>query len=226
LDWAISGSLLAEMQHQGLLAQPDVSNRSVLMGQSEGNHVIGQALADSCSVAKAAVLIDPVDGYDPFRFNKKQDLIKVGDKLNFTIPALFLDNGLDTTANFLSPPCMPPAMGTSRWMKAWRGPFWRINATAYGHIDCLDNPGEKLGKFICPTNPHTDKNAHRAFLADAIDSFLSGLFKGEPAAFAKLQDPKQFSVDVVMNQDLKGLSTGEITPGCTSVAAAAAPVLV
>merc|ERR1712166_1471188 len=78
------------------------------MGQSAGNHVLGQALADGCMYAKAFVMIDPVDGLDPYGIVKSEDLITPGTKVNFTIPSLILDNGLDPQKAFsLFPACMP-----------------------------------------------------------------------------------------------------------------------
>merc|ERR1712159_228879 len=129
------------MKSQKIEAVPDILNRTAVMGQSAGNHVGGEALSVACSVAKAFVMIDPVDGYDPYRIVKSQDLIKPGAKVNFTIPALLLDNGLDPkAANRFEPPCAPPAVSNDHFYNAWRGPIWNINATAYGHTDCTDTP--------------------------------------------------------------------------------------
>ena len=67
MAWGAAGNLTAAMRASNLKASPDVLGRSVVMGQSSGCHIVGQALQDQCSVAKAVVFIDPVDGYDPFR---------------------------------------------------------------------------------------------------------------------------------------------------------------
>merc|ERR1719323_1906708 len=158
------------------------------MGHSAGNHVVGQALVWDCSVAKAWVMIDPVDGVDPYRIISSEDLITPGKKLNFTIPALILDNGLDTRpASFLSPPCAPPDLSTPRFFAAMRGPVWNVNATAYGHLDCLND--QKINDWICPTNSFTDKSAYRRHIAETAALFLRALFQGEQSSLALLADP-------------------------------------
>jgi len=108
-------------------------------------------LADNCMYAKAFVMIDPVDGLDPFGMVHSEDLITPGKKLNFTIPALILDNGLDPQGvrAFKSVPCMPLKLGSPRWYNAWSGPIWHVNATAYGHVDCLNDAMIKVGGLVC-----------------------------------------------------------------------------
>jgi len=216
LRWASDGNLRAMMEGQGLKAQPDVVNRAAVMGHSEGNHVIAQALVYDCSVAKAVVMVDPVDGFDPYRLVKSEDLITPGQKLNFTTPALILDNGLDSTkANPLFPPCDPPAMGTARFFQAMRGPVWNVNATAYGHLDCL-NLALARKQFVCASDPTTDKAAYHAVLANTTVLFLEALFARRQDDLALLEDPSHFPVDVTLKQDLKGLQLDEILPGCSN----------
>jgi hypothetical protein len=77
LTWAKDGNLTAEMSKRKLSAIPDL-DRTTVMAQSAGNHIVGQALADSCMYAKAFVMIDPVDGFDPFGVVHAEDLITPG----------------------------------------------------------------------------------------------------------------------------------------------------
>jgi len=218
--WAKAGNLKEQMVAQKFVASPDFDRMSV-MGQSSGNHIVGQSLAYGCMGAKAFVMIDPVDGVDPYGKITNEDLITVGEKVNFTIPSLILDNGLDPqTANSFYPPCMPIKLGSPRWYNAWNGPIWHVNATAYGHVDCLNDGWEKVGTFICPSNPKTDKAAYRQHLADTADLFLGALFGSSPNDFLLLEDPKHFNVDVVLEHDRKGLKDEQIMPGCTNVHAA------
>jgi len=217
MEWAKQGNLLEAMANAKLTAVPDVINRSAVMGQSAGNHIVGQALTDGCSVAKAFVMIDPVDGFDPFRIVKGEDLIKPGAKVTFDIPALLIDNGLDPkSVSRFYPPCAPPNVSNDHFYNAWRGPIWNINATEYGHVDCLDTPNGAL----CPTDKHMDKDLYRGMLADAVTTFLDALFNGKPDEFSKLEESSQgklMGVDVVLKQDLKGKSHSQITPGCANV---------
>merc|ERR1712100_227025 len=108
-------------------------------------------------------MIDPVDGVDPFGIVKSEDLITPGKKVNFSVPALLLDNGLDPKGvkAFPTVACMPIKLGSPRWYNAWRGPIWRINATAYGHVDCLDDALISVAGLVCPSDPKTDKAAYR-----------------------------------------------------------------
>merc|ERR1712125_90087 len=118
LSWAKAGSLKAEMLKKGFAASPDL-DRTTVMAQSAGNHIVGQALADSCMYAKAFVMIDPVDGLDPFGMVHSEDLITPGKKVNFTVPALILDNGLDPQGVKANPvACMPIELGSPRWYNA------------------------------------------------------------------------------------------------------------
>lgn len=220
VTWAKAGNLKEQMVAHKFVASPDL-NRMAVMGQSSGNHIVGQALADSCMGAKAFVMIDPVDGVDPYGKISNENLIIPGEKVNFTIPSLILDNGLDPqkAASFY-PPCMPIKLGSPRWYSAWNGPIWHVNATAYGHVDCLNDGWKKVGSLICPSNPKTDKAAYRQHLAETADLFLGALFGTSPKDLLLLEDPKHFLVDVVLEHDRKGLKDEQILPGCTNVHAA------
>jgi len=216
LEWAQAGHLKTLMKAQGLAATPDIEKRSVVMGHSAGNHIIGQALEDRCSLARAWVLLDPVDGYDPYRMVTSQDLIRPGHKLNFSIPSLILDSGLDPRPSGHGPACDPPVIGTPRWFPALRGPVWNVNATAYGHIDCLNAIFDK--NWLCASDPYTNKTAYHEFIADTASLFLRSIFDGRQADLAVLSDPSHFKVAVTVKQDLKGLAPSDIVPGCARVA--------
>eukprot|EP00928_Gymnodinium_smaydae_P011326 TRINITY_DN14194_c0_g3_i1.p1 TRINITY_DN14194_c0_g3~~TRINITY_DN14194_c0_g3_i1.p1 ORF type:complete len:357 (-),score=30.71 TRINITY_DN14194_c0_g3_i1:59-1129(-) len=218
LDWAQAGLLRELMSQHELAAIPDVIDRTAVMAQSSGNHIIGEALVTNCSLVKAFVMIDPVDGVDPFGFDTSHNLITPGEMLGFTIPGLLLNNGLDPQKlNFLYPPCAPPALSNDRFYNAWRGPIWNINATAYGHVDCFnDGDATSFSHLVCPANSRGDKKKYRAMLADAANTFLSGVFERSAEKLRLLEDPSRFDVDVIMKHSLKGLSLNEIKPGCSN----------
>jgi len=216
LSWAKAGNLKNEMLKKGLLARPDL-DRTTVMAQSAGNHIVGQALADSCMYAKAFVMIDPVDGLDPFGVVHSEDLITPGKKLNFSTPAIILDNGLDPKGvrAFKSIACMPIELGSPRWYIAWAGPIWHVNATAYGHVDCLDDAMIKVGGLVCPSSPKTDKNLYRQHLADTSTLFIDAVLNQKANNLALLEDPSHFSLDVVLQHDRKGLK--EVDAGCKNI---------
>merc|ERR1712194_677704 len=204
------------MVKKGLQASPDF-DRVVVMGQSAGNHIVGQALADSCMYAKAFVMIDPVDGFDPFGLVHSEDLITPGKKLNFSTPAIILDTGLDPKGvrAFKSVACMPIQLGSPRWYRAWRGPIWHVNATAYGHVDCLDDVMISVAGLVCPSNSTTDKKLYRQHLADTSTLFIEAVFDHKTANLALLEDPSHFAVDVILEHDRKGAK--DIEARCTNV---------
>jgi hypothetical protein len=215
LTWAKEGNLKAEITKRKLSPIPDL-DRTTVMAQSAGNHIVGQALADSCMYAKAFVMIDPVDGFDPFGAVHTEDLITPGKKVNFSVPALILDNGLDPKGvkAFKSIACMPIKLGSPRWYNAWRGPIWHVNATAYGHVDCLDNALIVAGGLVCPSDSTTDKAAYREHLAATSTLFIEALFDHKPGNLLLLEDKSHFAVDVVLEHDRKGLKDFEA--GCSN----------
>jgi hypothetical protein len=216
LEWAGQGGFAAELASRGIKAVPDVANRAAVMGQSAGNHVMGQALVDGCSIAKAMIMIDPVDGLDPFGMIHKQDLITPGQKLPFNIPALHLDNYLDPKGDALGVSCSPAKLSGPRWFDAMQGPVWNVNATQYGHVDCLDSGISLVGGIMCPTKPFSNKKKYRKMLASSITTFLGALFDGKTEDLSLLEDASKFDIEVVVRQDLKGLAHGDVKPGCTN----------
>lgn len=218
MEWAAAGHLQEALVDAGISAVADLEKVAV-MGQSAGNHVVGQGLTDGCSLAKAMVMIDPVDGFDPFGIMHSEDLITPGEKLKFTIPSLLLDNELDPKGkNALFPACAPAKLGAPRWFDATAGPVWNVNASSYGHVDCLDDLFIAAGKLVCPSEKKTDKKAYRAYLADTVALFLDGVLNGNTDKFDMLEDAAKFDIAVTVRNDLKGQSHADIKPGCSNTA--------
>uniref|UniRef100_A0A7S1F0D3 Chlorophyllase n=1 Tax=Noctiluca scintillans TaxID=2966 RepID=A0A7S1F0D3_NOCSC len=225
LEWSKTGLVVA-MRNQSLAATPDVLDRAAVMGQSAGNHIVGQGLFDGCSVAKALIMIDPVDGTDPFHIITSEDLITVGSKLPFTIPSLLLDNTLDPVGKFLEPPCAPWALGSMRFYNAMAGPIFNVNATGYGHVDCVnDGFSELVSSLLCPTDTSRPNDLYRAQLATSVTTFLGALFNSNQNALTLFEDAANFNIEVTVKQDLKGLALEDIVPGCTH-ATYEAPVVI
>ena len=216
LEWARQGDLAAEFASRNITEVPDVANRAAVMAQSAGNHVVGQGLVDGCSIAKALVMIDPVDGLDPFGMIHKEDLITPGQKLSFNIPALHMDNHLDPKHDKLGVSCSPAKLSGPRWFDAMQGPVWNVNATKYGHTDCLDSAVGVVGGLMCPNKPLSNKKKYRQMLAKSITTFLGAVLDGKTDDLALLEDASQFDVEVEVKQDLKGLSHSDIKAGCTN----------
>jgi len=219
MEWVKAGNLSLDLVKNNIKAIPDIEKVAV-MGQSAGNHVVGQGLKDGCSIAKAFVMLDPVDGFDPFGLVHGEDLITPGQKLPFTIPSLLLDNELDPKKkNALFPACAPAKLGAPRWFDATAGPVWNVNASKYGHIDCTNDIAITAAGFVCPSDKSTDKAAYRSHLASAIDLFLTGLFDAKPEHFDALEDPTTFGVDVTLRHELNGLARTDVKAGCVNAPA-------
>merc|ERR1712232_1510998 len=125
-----------------------------------------------------------------------------------------MGNGLDPkSVNILEPPCAPAAISNDHFYDAWVGPIWNINATKYGHLDCMDS---QL-RMLCPSDQKTDKDMYRSMLSDAVATFLGALFKGRPNDLAILEDPSHWNVDVVLKHDLKGMDHMHIAPDCMNL---------
>jgi len=221
IEWAAAGGLREALP--SLSARPDVLNRTLVGGQSAGCHVVGQMLADGCSFAKGLVLMDPVDGYDPFGIVTSENLIVPGVKLNFTTPTLLTRAGLDPKrANPLYPPCAPDKLSNDRFFRAMRGPTWLLNATAFGHVDCLDPGASAGGGIVCASaGVFANKTAYRTFLTDTIVSFFEMLLSGDAAQLPSLEDAQlvssRFGIDVITAHDYEGFDPKQVVPGCSHI---------
>lgn len=110
-----------------------------IMGHSASGHPVTSYLVNSCNLIKSLVLLDPVDGYDPFGFIKSY-VTNPPNQLAFVTPTLVIANGYDSVPVFHgSPPCAPANLSNTRFYECMPGPTWMLNFTAYGHADILDD---------------------------------------------------------------------------------------
>ena len=115
------------------------TNGLTLMGHSSGNHIITIYLEKTCGIVKKLILLDPVDGTDPFGLNKDY-VIHPPNKVKFVIPTLFGISGLADVPAFSNfPPCAPDFLSNMRFYDAFTGPRWHLTFDGYGHADFLDN---------------------------------------------------------------------------------------
>jgi hypothetical protein len=118
---------------------PDVKTYGVsLMSHSASGHPIVSYLNKTCGLVTNAILLDPVDGYDPF------GLVKIfithpPTKLPFETPILLATTGLANVPRFKGlPPCAPKNLSNIRFYDSLAGPIWNLNFTDYGHVDFFD----------------------------------------------------------------------------------------
>ena len=150
----------------------------ILAGHSAGNHVtVRRVTSFGCNFAGGMILIDPVDGEDPFGI-VKQYVIHPPAAVNFIIPALHIETGLDPVkANAFMPPCAPAAMSNARFYDAWRGPVYQLNATRMGHMDLANgNTPGALSRIVCASHRNaSDIASYRHLIAGVVSAFAQGL---------------------------------------------------
>jgi len=200
-----------EVPKMGLKATADF-DKLVLSGHSAGNHVFCEYMKTDCGKAKAAIMMDPVDGYDPFGMIKNY-CTTPGEKLSFDTPALLLRTGLDPKVKVMVA-CAPEKISNQRFFDAWSGPIWMVNATKYGHLDVNDAGVEKMGGVICPTD-NEPNDVYHEHVADLVDAFLKTVFQGDEAAEAKLNDVSSMRVAAEAQKDYNGHSA-PFAAGCTN----------
>ncbi|CAF1017509.1 unnamed protein product [Brachionus calyciflorus] len=126
-----------------------ILNGVSLMGHSASGHAIVSYLNETCGKIDKLVLIDPVDGYDPFGFFKIY-ITNPPVQLPFLTPTLIIRTGLDNVpSNPLFPPCAPEKVSNGRFYESLSGPTWYLNFTQYGHADILDDFLRLPASLIC-----------------------------------------------------------------------------
>lgn len=109
------------------------------MSHSSSGHIVSMYLVRTCGLARSLVLLDPVDGYDPFGI-VKDFVTHPPNKLPFQIPTLIVATGLSSArANPLFVSCAPSNNSNERFYNSLDGPTWYMNFTDYGHADILDD---------------------------------------------------------------------------------------
>lgn len=128
----------APFQIRGLV-QPDFDKNGVsLMSHSAVAHTNCLYLVKNCGLIKNLILLDPVDGFDPFGI-VKSFVIHPPAKLPFLMPTLIVSSGLSSSkSSFQFEPCAPTNMSNLRFYDSLAGPVWYLNFTNYGHGDLLD----------------------------------------------------------------------------------------
>lgn len=151
---------------------------------SGGAHVVVQALEDSCGDVTALLLLDPVDGYDPWGMIPGT-AITPGRSLDFSTPMLTIGTGFDPVGvGMFDVACAPVNMSNDRFYNASSGPAWSVNATAYSHINCLDEEYQGVAAMICANHgPGVPNMPYRDTLVGLWHAFLQAVFRGRAEYF-------------------------------------------
>lgn len=178
------------------------------MAQSAGNHMTVTYLNHTCGNAKAIIMIDPVDGADPFGIIHEY-IIHPPSQVNFKIPALMMDCGLDPVSkNALFPACAPAKLSNDRFYNAWNSPIWAVNATEYGHMDCTT-----ASAALCATHGK-DRDQYHTQLGGLAAAFLDAVFRKKLGYLDLLENAKAFPVASLAKNDMNSMGRS-VYPYCT-----------
>jgi hypothetical protein len=84
------------------------------MGHSAAGHITTEYLNSTCGNVKLHILLDPVDGIDPFGI-KKDYIITPGKMLPYATPVLVLATELDhVRKDLIEPACAPENLSNLR----------------------------------------------------------------------------------------------------------------
>ncbi|CAF3412440.1 unnamed protein product [Rotaria socialis] len=198
---------------------PNIDNLG-FVSHSSGAHPLGQYLNTTCGPVKLAIMMNPVDGIDPFGI--VQDYIThPPNPLPFRTPTLIISNGLDNIpVSKLTPPCAPNNISNDRWYYSLYGPTFHINMTDYGHADNLDEPFHEASKLMCAACKGTicDLLQYKTDEATLITSFVDAIFGQNVLQLQIIENPQSFLRSHVSNKyDLHGYNYTTGGPGgfCT-----------
>jgi hypothetical protein len=178
-------------------------SRMLLSGHSAGGRLVVQSIVDdkfksSASIYSGVVLLDPVDGFDPFGIINNT-IVHPPKMLNFTVPSLLLASRLAAVQNGLFPPCASLELGPDRFFRAFPGPVWLVNATAYGHVDFCD---QWLIDLVGDTDfcvvSTAPKAKYRDFVAGMFMVAVQVFLNRDAAFLSFLTDPRLVPVLVTM----------------------------
>ena len=119
---------------------PDLEQGISLMSHSAGGRTLVSYLDKQCGNVKSLVLLEPVDGRDPFGNDPKDFVTKRTAGLSFAIPSLIVASGLGSGRLLpfpFFPSCAPSDRSNHKFYESLSGPTWYMNFTQYGHGDLL-----------------------------------------------------------------------------------------
>jgi len=204
IDW-VNTNLERRLHEDGVSGHLKVDTENTYFwGHSAGAHVFVEFMKHRCSSVKGSILFSPVDGFDPFGL---VDMYAVtpGEYLNYDTPTLVLMTGLDHTPGFnlvgdIVPACAPEDLSNLRFYDALAGPTWLVNATAFGHADCLEDfyYNTLLVTHFCSTDSTQDRETYKHFVAGEIVSFIKATFDGDCDYLPYFEDPAMMPVDTTV----------------------------
>ncbi|CAF1287804.1 unnamed protein product [Adineta steineri] len=177
-------------------------NRLGFLSHSSAAHSLGQYLNTTCGPLKLIIMMNPVDGIDPFGI--VQDFIThPPTPLPFRTPTLIISAGLDNVSiGKKTPACAPNNISNDRWYRSLYGPTFFINITDYGHADNLDEPFHEASKLMC--TPCKGSICHfsqyKTDEATLITSFVHAIFGRDLQQLQIIKNPQIYLQSHVLNK--------------------------
>jgi len=181
-------------------------SRMIIMGHSAGNHINVNYLKQNCRNFVGHILLSPVDGADPFGIIEEY-CITPGEYLNFNMPTLVIQAGLDPVPGKpFYPACAPANLSNTRFYDAMPGNRWFMNATAFGHVDFFEQDFIDTVEAIsfCSGNNVTEKEIYRHYTAGSVVAFAKAVL--EPEMYCDMlkyvEDPMAMSGPTLVERDV------------------------
>lgn len=177
------------------------------MGHSAAAHATTEYLNSTCGDFKLQILLDGVDGVDPFGI-KKDFIVTPGKFLPYAIPVLVFATELDPESKGASPPCAPTNLSNERFYNAMSGPKWYLNISKYGHADFLNIEYKDLAGLVCATcKKDCNYSQYRQLVKEAILNFANGILNKNETSLSIIEEAK-FTIPTAfkhnyMNYDIK-----------------------
>jgi chlorophyllase len=170
--------------------QADIIHRFIVMSHSAGGHVMTEYLNSTCGNVKMQIMLDPVDGADPFGI-KKDFITTPGVMLPYATPVLVLATELDQAHKEMVPACAPNNISNLRFYNAMSGPKWFLNVSKYGHVDFYNAEYRDLSKVMCETcRKNCDFSEYKNLVKEAILNFIDGVLNGSPLALDIIENAR------------------------------------
>ncbi|CAF1132739.1 unnamed protein product [Adineta steineri] len=223
LEWIIKpndGATRLFAEHKAVKDVLPNMDRLGFLTHSSAAHSLGQYLNTTCGPLKLIIMMNPVDGIDPFGI--VQDFIThPPTPLPFRTPTLIISAGLDNVSvGKKTPACAPNNISNDRWYRSLYGPTFLINITDYGHADNLDEPFHEASKLMCTSCKGSicHFSQYKTDEATLITSFVHAIFNRDLQQLQIIKNPQVYLQSHVLNKyDLHGYNYTSGGPGgfCT-----------
>lgn len=98
-----------------------------MLSHSASGHVYCSRLVETCADnPKLLILLDPVDGYDPFGIIHDNVVPDPPATLSFRMPTLIIATHLSDTGSVITPPCTDPKLSNLHFYNGLAAPTYFV----------------------------------------------------------------------------------------------------